>query len=202
MVFGLIVAFLASGIWTNANTAQSAVNTEASSLRASVLLVNAFPAKQDREMQRLIARQIDRSVRLEWPEMANGTASISEVPPAVGQALQLALRLTPRTTGQTEAQRQLITQLQDALDARRVRIIVSHAQVNGVKWTAVTLLGVLLLIAIALVHAARRGTAAIALAVFSTAVALCLILLLSQDKPFSGPFRIKPTPLEQVRPRV
>ncbi len=39
----------------------------------------------------------------------------------------------------------------------------------------------------------------VALAVFGAAIALSVILILSQDRPFSGPFGIKPTPLENIR---
>ena len=200
VVFGLIVAFLASGIWSNASTAQSSVDTEASSLRAAVLLVQAFPPRTDEQMRVLIARQINESVRYEWPRLADGTQSLYTVPSDAAAAVHLALSLNPRTPGQVEAQRELIAQLDTALDARRQRIIVSHSQVNTVKWFGVCLLGFILLVAIACVHAARRTTAILALGIFATAVGLCLILLLSQDRPFSGPFAIKPTALIQVRP--
>lgn len=202
IVFGLIVAFLASGIWSNANAGQTAVNEEASSLRSAVLLVRPFPTASDSEMRLLIARHIDQVVAREWPAMADGSATISAVPSSLGRALELALGLTPHTAGQTEAQRELVTNLESALDARRQRIIVSHTQVNGLKWGGVMVLGVLLLVAIALVHAGRRTTGAIAMAIFASAIALSLVLIISQDRPFGGPFAIKPTALEQVRPTV
>jgi hypothetical protein len=199
VVFGLIVAFLASGIWTNANVAQTAVNTEASSMRAAVLLSDVFPAPTGREMRVLVSRQVDEDVKVEWPLMEKGTASIQSVPAPLHAALLLAFRLRPRGAGEIEAQRQLVTQIQNALDGRRDRIIVSHSQVNAVKWFGVVALGLLLLAAIACVHAAQPGTALLALGVFATAIALSVILILSQDRPFSGPFGIKPTPLEHIR---
>jgi hypothetical protein len=199
VVFGLIVAFLASGIWTNANAAQTAVNTEASSMRAAVLLSDVFPRPIGEEMRVLVRRQVDQDVRVEWPRMQDGTASIQDVPAPLRAALLLAFRMRPHGDGQIEAQRQLVTQIQNALDARRERIIVSHSQVNAVKWFGVIALGLLLLAAIACVHAAQPGAGMIALGVFATAIALSLILILAQDRPFSGPFRIRPAPLEQIR---
>jgi hypothetical protein len=202
VVFGLIVAFLASGIWTNANTAQTAVNTEASGMRTAVLLSDAFPPSTRREIGALVSAQVTQDVNVEWPAMRNGTASIQTIPRPLRQALLLSLSLHPRTPGQVDAQREMVAQLESALDARRERIIVSHSQVNAVKWFGVAALGFLLLVWIACVHAAERPTAAIALAVFATAVGLCLILLLAQDQPFNGPFGIKPIPLEQVRQSI
>jgi hypothetical protein len=202
IVFGLIVAFLASGIWTNANSAQNAVNTEASSMRATVLLSDVFPRATSRRLRILITRQVDQDVQVDWPKMRDGTASIQAVPRPLRQALLLTLRTRPRTPGQVEAQQEMVAQLEGALDARRQRIIVSHSQVNAVKWFGVAALGFLLLVWVACVHAAQRATMAIGLAVFATAVGLCVILLLSQDRPFSGPFAIKPTPLEQIRQTI
>lgn len=199
VVFGLIVAFLASGIWSNASTAQSAVNTEASSMRAAVLLSDVFSGSTRHEMRVLVTRQVDQDVRVDWPAMRRGTASLQSVPGPLRTALLTAFRLHPQGAGQIEAQRQLVAQIQNALDARRERIIVSHSQVNGVKWFGVIALGVLLLAAIACVHCGNRGAEMIALTMFATAIALSVILILAQDRPFSGPFGITPSPLRDIR---
>ncbi|HWD64822.1 MAG TPA: hypothetical protein VG405_06570 [Solirubrobacteraceae bacterium] len=199
VVFGLIVAFLASGIWSNASIAQTAVNTEASSMRAAVLLSDVFSESTRREMRILVSHQVEEDVKVDWPAMRNGTASLQSVPGPLRSALLLAFHLHPHGSGEIEAQRQLVSQIQSALDARRERIIVSHSQINAVKWFGVIALGFLLLAYIACMHAAQRGTAMIALAIFATAVGLSLILILSQDRPFTGPFGIKPAPLQDIR---
>jgi len=50
------------------------------------------------------------------------------------------------------------------LDARRQRIIISQSEVGPVKWTAILLMGLCALIAIAIVHSDDRVTCAIAVA--------------------------------------
>jgi len=119
----------------------------------------------------------------------------------LAQALQLAIGLSPRTEGQKTAQSQLVSSLQSALDARRVRIIVSESSVNWVKWTGVVLVAVLTLIAIAFVHSDNRLTAALALTIFAAAVAASLMLIAVQERAFSGRFAVKPDVLLQVMPR-
>jgi hypothetical protein len=99
-----------------------------------------------------------------------------------------------------EAQRDLVSSLENALDARRQRIIVSHSTVNWVKWAAVIALGLLTVLAIAFVHSGNRVTTALAMGIFATAVAITLVLIASQDRPFSGQFGVKPDALLQVRP--
>ena len=55
--------------------------------------------------------------------------------------------------------------------------------------------------AIALVHSDNRATARIALGLFSTSIAMCILLLLSHDRPFTGQLSVKPAVLLQVQPQ-
>ena len=202
IVFGLVVGFLAAGVWNDGDRAQQAVNREASSLRTAVLLADSFPAADARRMRQLIGRHIDEAVVDEWPAMAHRQETLTVVSAALAAALQFALSLDPSTPGQAVAQREIATSLENALDARRQRIIISESRVNWVKWVGIIALAVLALLAIAFVHSERRATAALALGVFACAVAVSVILIASQDRPFGGPFGVKPTLLEQVRPNA
>lgn len=199
IVFSVLVGFLAAQVWSDGASAQAAVNREASSLRGVVLLSKGFP-RQETQMRALIRRQIEVAVRSEWPKMAQRNATLSLVPGPAAAALKLALRLPARTPGEIAAQREILSSLDSALDARRQRIIVSESSVNWAKWTAVVALGVLTLFAVAFVHSANRRTAAIAMALFACAIAVSVLIIGIQDRPFSGPFRVKPTVLVQVEP--
>jgi hypothetical protein len=48
--------------------------------------------------------------------------------------LYATLALTPADDGQRLAQREMATALENALDARRERILLSHSTVTRVKW--------------------------------------------------------------------
>jgi hypothetical protein len=62
-------------------------------------------------------------------------------------------------------------------------------------------LALLTLLAIAFVHSDNRRTALIAMSIFSLGVAVTFVLIASQDRPFSGEFRVQPDVLLQVLPR-
>jgi hypothetical protein len=200
LLFGLLVAFLASQVWSDSGQAQLAVDREASALRSVVLLMEAFPGEPEAQMRVLLRRQIEESVTEEWPAMARGDATLTVIPVALDRALRLGLKLTPRTEGQKTAQREIVASVQTAFDARRQRIILSESSVNWVKWTGVILVGVLTLFAIAFVQSGNRLAAALALWLFASAMACSLVLIASQDRPFSGEFRIRPDLLQQVAP--
>jgi hypothetical protein len=139
-------------------------------------------------------------VTQEWPAMARGKATLSVVPAALDDALQLALALTPRTEGQTTAQREIVASLQAALDARRQRIIVSEFRVTWVTWSGVIFVAALTLLAIAFVQSDNRLAAAIAMGLFASAVASAFILIAAHDRPFTGDAGVRPDVLEQVDP--
>ncbi len=200
LLFALLVGFLVAQVWNDAERAELAVDREASALRSVDLLTGSFPGEPQVRMRVLLRRHIEDAVNREWPAMAEGNATLTVVPAALNDALRLAVTLTPRTEGQKTAQREIVASLQDALDARRQRIIVSESSVNWVKWTAVILVAALTLLAIAFVQSDNRLTAAISLWLFASAVACALVLIAAQDRPFDGEFRVRPDVLQEVEP--
>lgn len=201
LLFGLIVGFLVAQVWSDAGQARDAVDREASALRSVVLFVHAFPGEPETRMDALIRLHIRQAANEEWPAMAHQRATLATIPGPLAQALQLGVSLSPHTDGQKVAQSQIVDSLQSAFDARRQRIIVSESSVNWVKWTGVILVAILTLIAIAFVHCDNRLTAALAMGLFSAAVAVSLMLIAAQDRPFSGQFAVRPDVLIQVMPQ-
>jgi hypothetical protein len=112
----------------------------------------------------------------------------------------MTLALTPHGNGEVVAQRELATALQNALDARRQRLLISQSTVNWVKWTGLLLQAVCTLIAIAMVHSDNRVTGAIAMTLFATGVAVSLVLIASHNRPFTGEISVGPDVLLQVTP--
>jgi len=103
VVFALLVGFLAAQVWSDADRAATAVNREASALRAAVLLTDQFPGEPEARMRELIRQHIATSVQEEWPAMARHRVTLSIVPGNLAQALKLALGLEPHTPGQNIA---------------------------------------------------------------------------------------------------
>jgi hypothetical protein len=61
IIFGLFVAFTAAQVWSDNERANTAVNREASALRAVVILAASFPGEPETRMRALIRRYIERS---------------------------------------------------------------------------------------------------------------------------------------------
>jgi len=199
-IFGLLVVFTIFQVWGDLDHARLAVDRESSALRTMVLLATSFPGEPETQIRNLVRRHIEEAVKTEWPEMAKRSASLKVAPPAFAELLRFTLSLTPQSQGQIVAQREIVAALENAMDARRARINLSQSTVNWVKWGCMFAQAFCALVAIAMVHSDNRAAAAIAMGIFATGVAVCELLIVSHDRPFTGEISVKPDVLLQVRP--
>jgi hypothetical protein len=200
VLFGLFVAFTAAQVWSDNDRAGAAVSREASALRSVVLLAAGLPAGQEARLRGLVRRYIEQAVSVEWPMMADQTASLKPAAPVLVEALQSVVSMTPQGGGQQTVQRELIAAFESALDARRQRIIISLSEVNKVKWGCLYLQAICVLVALACIHCGNRLASGIAMGLFATGVATSVLLIAAHDRPFTGQISIKPAPLLQVMP--
>jgi hypothetical protein len=202
VVFALLVGFLAAQVWSDGDRAHSAVNREASALRATVILASAFPGETEAHLRDLVRGHIQDAVNKEWPAMSRHAATLTLVPPRLAESLKLVLALDPHGAGQQAAQRELVQSIQTALDARRQRIILSESSINWVKWVVLLVQAALTLFAIAMVHSDNRTTNRIILGIFATGVGVAVVLIASHSRPFSGQLAVSPAVLLQVIPEA
>jgi hypothetical protein len=198
--FGLLVGFLAVEVWNDSQRAHEAVMREASALRTAVILASNLSTQAEARIDALIARHINETGTREWQAMAYQRATISSVSAALGEALRVTLAELPKTEGSTIGQRELVRSLEEALDARRQRIMISQLSINWVKWSALAIQALLLVITIGMVQCEHRDTAAIAMGIFATAFATSALLIAAHAHPFTGQVSVKPDVLWQVMP--
>lgn len=200
VLFALLVGFLAAQVWTDADRSRTAVNQEASALRSVVMLAAAFPGEPETQLRGLVRQHIQNAVTTEWPAMASRSATLTLTSPPLTDALRETLALDTKTPGQATAQREIVVSLEDALSARRQRIILSQSVVNWVKWTALICEAALTLLTIALVHSDNRAANRIIMTIYATASGIAFILIASHSRPFTGEISTRPTVLMQVMP--
>jgi Protein of unknown function (DUF4239) len=177
------------------------VDREASALRSVALLAAAFPGEPKNRLDALIRSYIAEAKAQEWPLMAHRAITLTKAPSALSEALQFTLSLERVGADQQIAQREIISALQNAMDARRQRPSLSQSQVTGIKWFCLYLQAVFALIAIALVHSDNRLASILSMLLFATGVATAALLIAAHDRPFIGEISVSPDPLLQVMPQ-
>jgi hypothetical protein len=195
----LLIGFLAARVWANLDHANSYAASEATAIHEVVMLADALPAGP-RAALRDAMRNYRQYVETEdWPAMMAGRASLRRVPPNLADAMKGLLSFVPTEPGQQVAQQRAPVAIEEALEARRNRILLSKATIAPIQWWVIIARDALVLLTIAMVHVDRRATTAINLFVFSTAIAACLVLLLVDGRPFSaGGATVQPDALREI----
>ena len=97
VLFGLIVAFLASQVFSDSQRANGAVAREASALRTVVLLAADFPGETEARIRALVRRHIQEAVNREWPAMARQEATLAMLSAAAACIVLIASHNRPFT---------------------------------------------------------------------------------------------------------
>jgi Protein of unknown function (DUF4239) len=201
IILGLLIGFQASRVWTNLDRAGDYVDQEAGALRETVLLADSLPPEVRTSVRQAIRRHLQFVESNEWPAMARGQASLQSIAAGLADALTAALSFTPVQANQQVAQQRAVVAIERALDARRNRVRLSQAEIAPIQWIVIIFLAVLILITLAMVLLENRLAMAIATFIYSTAIAVCLILLMVYDRPFGvGGFVVQPTVLRDIMP--
>jgi len=200
VIFGLFVAFTAAQVWNDNDRANAAVNREASALKSVLVLAATFPGDSEAHLRSLVRRYVEETANQEWPMMVRHTATLSISPASLVEALQQTLALSPNNSGQQIAQREIVTSLENAFEARRQRILASRSRVDFTKWACLILQAACALLAIAVVHSDNRLASTISLGVFATGIAASVLLILVHDEPFVGQVSVGAQPLLQIMP--
>jgi hypothetical protein len=198
IIFGLFVAFTAAQVWSDNDHASSAVNDEASALRTAFVFAASFPGEPEARLHDFIKTYVHEAATEEWPMMAHRTAPLNMTPRPLREALQFTLALPAISPGQQTAQREIMSALEAALDARRHRIIVSLTKVNAVKWSCLCLQAICALLAIAFVHCDDRLASLLAMGLFASGVSASVLLIAAHDRPFAGQVAVTPKPLLEI----
>lgn len=194
VLFGLTLAFVANDTWNAHDRATNAVFREADALRSLVVL-NARvqnPLLQHRLRQDL--RAYAQASVAEWPLLARRQSSAA----VADQADALLLLLgSPQTTAAAGPQVQalMLQKASSMRDERNLRVGLSQIHINPLKWLAMAFLGLLTLLAVALVHVEHPRAATAAMVLFALSAAPTAAIVLVQGNPFQHPVAVSAAPL-------
>ena len=201
IILGLLIGFLADRVWSNFDRANQYVGQEAGALRETILLTEALPSDVRLAVRKAVKKHLDYTESEEWPAMASGRASLQSIAAGLAEAMTALLSFTPVQSNQQLAQQRALVAIEQALEARRNRVLLSQAEIAPIQWIAIIVIAVLILITLAMVLIEHRLASAITMFIYSTAIAVCVVLLLVYDRPFgAGGFVIQPTVFRYIIP--
>ena len=198
-ILGIMIAFLAARVWANVDRAEEYVTQEISALRQAALIVKSLPPDVRDRFQAGIKEHLKFIVFDEWPAMSEERATLGSKPAPLEDAMSGLLSFSPSQSNRA-AWTKSRADLEEALKYRRYRVWLSQAKIEPIQWIVICLVAALIMVTIAAIHVEKKW--ATSLFAFSSAIAICLVLLLDYDHPFGrGDFSIPPTQYIEAMPK-
>jgi hypothetical protein len=99
VIAGLLIAFLASRVWSNLDRANAYIAQEASAIRESLILADAFPTDTRTALGNAIRNYLHFVETEDWPAMNASRASLRRLPSGLTDAMRTPLSFVPTQPG-------------------------------------------------------------------------------------------------------
>jgi Protein of unknown function (DUF4239) len=197
VAYAVLLAFVVIAVWQDYKTAQTNVEDEAHELAGVYFLASRLPEPDRTRIKDLARTYAKVVVEEEWPLMERSQTS----PRADSLVRQLRLELLkfdPHTKGEQVLYELGQTQLHDAADARRSRLLEVREGIPNLLWVVLVVGGV---ITVSFTYLfGLKSNVAHALMVAALTLLICGILftIAEFNNPFSGPVEIQPEAFREV----
>jgi hypothetical protein len=197
VAYAVLLAFMLIAVWQDYEMAQTNVESEAHELAGVYFLASQLPEPDRTRLQDLVRTYARVVVEQEWPMMERGHTS----PRADSLVRQLRLELLqfdPRTEGEQVLYERGLTQLHDAVDARRSRLLEVREGIPRLLWV-VLVVGGMITVSFTYLFGLKSNLAH-GLMVAALTLLICGILFTIGEfnYPFSGIVKIRPDAFKEA----
>ena len=197
VAYAVLLAFVAIVVWQDYQTAQTDVESEAHELAGVYFLASQLPEPQRTRIQDLARTYARVVVEQEWPMMEQGQTS-PRADSLLRQLRSKLLEFDPSTEREQVLYEGGLTQLHDALDARRSRLLEVREGIPNLLWVVLVVGGV---ITVSFTYLfGLKSNLAHALMVAALTLLICGILFTigEFDYPFSVVVEIRPDAFREM----
>lgn len=201
VVYAVLLGFAVIVVWEKFHDAEAAVAQEAGATLALARLSTGLPAGtepgQGGALRARVGDYLHSAIDDDWPAVARAQVGGSTTE-AVNALYRTVLAYRPSDLGGAMLQQDILQQLNMLTQARRTRVVLSEGVVPGVVWT-VLFIGAVVTVSFTFffgtinLRAQVLMTGLLALTIF-----LGLEVILTVNRPFTGPVSVEPKPLETV----
>ena len=197
VILGLLLVFLSSRVWTNVDRANIAASQEAGAVQELRRVADELPPAVGVPIRDGVGTYLKWVQQDDWPSMMSGNGSVGVRLPGIAGAMKALAEYNATISGQLNVQEAALAAIGKLRDARHARILQSRSFIGVGQWLVVLVLYFHMLLLISTVHIKRRVPMAVGLWMFSSAFAICFVLLLMYDRPFrSGGLTVGPVGIE------
>ena len=197
VAYAVLLAFVVIAVWQDYQAAQTNVDSEAHELAGLYFLASRLPEPDRTRVQDLARTYARVVVKDEWPMMEQGQTS----PRANSLLRQLRLKLLefdPRTRGEQVLYERGLTDLHNAIDARRSRLLEVREGIPSLLWVVLVVGGVITVSFTYLFGLESNVAHALMVAALTLLICAILFTIGEFDYPFSGVVEIRPEAFREV----
>jgi hypothetical protein len=180
LLFGLFAAFMANDVYVHAERARTSVTREAEAIRLVLHIADAL-GERGRVLRRSVVDYGKASTGDDW-------RSASRI--AEAEVLSLSVLREIMFGGLATADPQVrniaANSIMEIRAVRRDRIAVANSKTGELKWIGAFILGVLVQMAVVVVHLGKPRAMVLAVTLFAVGMAFALWVVLVRLDPFVG----------------
>ena len=207
VLFSMLVAFSAAGIWNDQIQARAVIQREANAMENIFALASSYPSELREEVYNELIRHGRRVLDSDWPAMqqqlrpdVNENLYDRSNNPLVALITRVATEAA-RGTQRLPLSDLMVGQVLDLRSARLQREMIARGGISSAQWLA------MLLIAIAAVTVMMLQDQQFSMrlrmaAIYVVAVSVAFVVILAHDRPFAGASGVMPIPIEQAIKRI
>lgn len=189
VIYAVLLAFVAIGVWERFQGAESRTYEEASALATLYRDAGVFPSKV--HIRASLRRYVDSVIDGEWPRMHRGERP--ELANARLEEVAREVRHLPVTSSSlSNIQAQMLAAVDVALMDRQARLTVDASGINGIMWF-VLIAGAVVTIAFTYLFGFDQTVMQqLMIGGLSFLIALVLFVIVALDYPFRGSIAVAP----------
>lgn len=208
VLFTMLVAFSAAGIWNDQVQARAVIQREANAMENIFALASSYPNELREEVYYELIRHGRRILDSDWPAMQQ------QLRPDVNENLYDRSNnplVTLITRVATEAARGtqrlplsdlMVGQVLELRSARLQREMIARGGISSAQWLAMLLIAIAALMVIMLSQEKQFSMRLRMAGIYVAAVSVAFVVILAHDRPFAGASGVKPIPIEQAIKRI
>ena len=198
ILFSLTVALLASSVWETYNQANKSVRSEALGLATILDLTQTIPALKDSDLKNQVYQYTQSIIDDEWKTLS-ARGQPADATKKYFEELRSTTFLAINSLNNNAESKALFHAIEIVNDSRKARLSFVSFDVHPIRWYAIIVLAVLVLITIALVHPAKPKALCVAMGISTITLLIPICTLaLTLSSPYVGMISVSYDPLISI----
>ncbi|MGV9273317.1 bestrophin-like domain [Streptomyces griseosporeus] len=196
-IYGIILAFVIVTLWTQLDSTQTVVASEATDVALISRDAAAFPPPVRARVDDALGGYVHAVVEVQWPRMRAGQPSYGATADRLQGVFDTLQAYEPKTAREEVFYEQAVERLNDVAGQRRARLTMAEQELPPLL-QILAFGGALVLIPLTFLYGMRRlRIQLLFVASVAALVGFSLLLVFVLDRPFAGDLSVSPAPYQQ-----